>query len=356
MNSDDGLMPNMQVDPPADVLDLAIDALGHAIPVFDDRQLHRGVNTRYAREFASFLSSLAQDIASSTQFTRRKQIIPATPKLAIVKEMTLKAAGELEALTQQEQTTEDANANGRRFLVAMSQGHIGGLLNAISDLESHWGSFHIWTKHPKRSLCESLIRAWRKGDLDSEDFLVWFRTDQLGLLGPELDPYIAQVLLGMRVSGGQVLLPGDLHNLAGKSENEIFAVILSMARARKLADEYGSEDLARVGPPGEDVVARRFDALSRTTFLQEIGELFKSSESVETVMRAAIIEALNREDFERVFRRVGLPREVARFAARLSVGRATATDDPNAAKLIAEEQDAIRAAMREDPKFSTLFG
>ena len=259
MNATDRLTSDSP-SPSVDAFDGVIAALDHVIPVFDERQLHRGVNTRYIWAFSSFLSSHAQNIALTTQNTRRKRIIPTTPKLSILKETAFKAARVIDSLHQQECASENANANWRRFLVGISQGHIAGLLNAITSLESHLGSFHVWLKQPKRALCESLIRAWQKGELDSEEFLVWFREHQLLLHGPELDPYIAQVLLGMHISGGEILLPGDLQNLAHLNDHETYTAIVRMARARKQADEDGRQDRIRltVGTGANGRGGRRF--------------------------------------------------------------------------------------------------
>lgn len=255
MNGTDG-----SPSPPVDALDGVIDGLNHVIPVFDERQPQRGVNTRYIWAFSSFLSSHAQNISLTTQNTRRKQIIPTTPKLSILKETAVKAAREIDSLHQQEWASENANANERRFLVGISQGHIRGLLNAITSLESHWGSFHVWLKQPKRALCESLIQAWKKGELDSDEFLGWFREHQLLLQGPELDPYIAQVLLRLHVFGGEIRLPGDLQNLAHLDDHETYAAIVRMARARKEADQDWRRDRIRltVGTGANGRGVRRF--------------------------------------------------------------------------------------------------
>src|ERR1035441_7453954 len=125
MNGTDRLTSDLP-SPPVDALDGVIDGLKHVIPVFDERQPQRGVNTRYIWAFSSFLSSHAQNIALTTQNTRRKRIIPTTLKLSILKETAVKAAREIDSLHQQEWACENANANGRRFLVGISQGHIRG--------------------------------------------------------------------------------------------------------------------------------------------------------------------------------------------------------------------------------------
>src|SRR6202453_4051789 len=245
MNATDRLTPDLPLGPPVDGLDLVIQSLDHVLPVFSDR-LDLGVNTVYCRNLASALSSQAQTIASATQNTRRKQIIPAAPILSRLKDSALKAAGQSDSLERHEAASENVNRDGRLFLVGISKGHIGQLLNAIKGLESHLGSFHIWIKRREWALCNSLTRAWQKRELDSETLLVWFREHELGLLDPQLDPYIAQVLLGMHVSGGEILLPGDLQNLAHLKDHEIYGAILRLARGRKQKDEDGRQDRARL--------------------------------------------------------------------------------------------------------------
>src|ERR1700693_570296 len=130
MNATDRLIPDLPSEPPVDGLDLVIEALDHVIPVFNDRRLDLGVNTRYCWGLARALSSRAQEIPLTTQNNRRKEIIPAAPKLSILKQMAIKAGGEIESLRQQEWATENENANGRRFLVGVAQGHIRELQNA----------------------------------------------------------------------------------------------------------------------------------------------------------------------------------------------------------------------------------
>jgi hypothetical protein len=216
----------------------------------------------------------------------------------------------------------------------------------------------IWIKQPRWETCESLVRACQKAQHDFETFLAWFTQIELGLHGAGLDCYIAQVLLGMHVSGGEVQLPGDMRNLADLSEHEAYATILRQARARKAADENGEQDRIPVDPPGTRRSGRRFDALCRADFLEEVGNLFVPGSQVETdtLMRAALIEAATREDFERIFRKLRLPRAHARFAARVLSGRAVLGDNPAAAVVIREKREAIIEAMEDDKVFRYLFG
>jgi hypothetical protein len=245
-----------------DGLDLVIQALDHVLPVFSDR-LELGVNTAYCRPLASALLTQAHTIAFTTQNTRRKQIIPAAPRLYRLKESAVKAAGQIDSLQRQEWASENVNKDGRCFLVGIAQGHVGELLNAVTRLESHWGSFHIWLRRRKWALCNSLTRAWQKRELDSEEFLVWFREHELGLRESQLDPYISQVLLGMHVSGGEIRLPGDLQNLAHLNEHEIYGAILRQARGRKQKDEDGRQDRVRL-TVGHDTAGKEIRRYARS--------------------------------------------------------------------------------------------
>jgi hypothetical protein len=357
MNGTDRLASDLP-SPPVDALDGVIDGLNHVIPVFDERQPQRGVNTRYIWAFSSFLDSEAQRIESTTQYTRRKQIIPATPKMLILKETAEKADREIDFLYQQECASENENAIGRRFLFGLSQGHTRGLRKAIARLESHWGSFDIWVQRPGFATCESLIRAWEQGEADFEDYLTWFCKHELHCdVDPRRDDfnrwraYVAQAILGMGVSRGQIHLRPAIQGLADIPEPNIFRRISAMARARKVADENGENDLLRIGSD------RRFDALDKSGFMEEIDHIFPSVQmSQQTVMGTAVLEALTREDFERIGRKVGLTKEQSRFMARWFWGRAHERDNPGARIAIRRHQDAIVAAMEKDPVFSRLFG
>ncbi len=89
---------------------------------------------------------------------------------------------------------------------------------------------------------------------------MWFRKEYLHVLGAELDSYIAQVLLGMRVSGSRIILPGDLRNLVHLSEREIAGAIIRMARYRKRADEDAGRDRAAAMYLGMTTAALRHKA------------------------------------------------------------------------------------------------
>ena len=215
-----------------------------------------------------------------------------------------------------------------------------------------------------QSHCQSLNRAWQKGESDSEEFFAFFRDRMLGIPVSQLDPYLAQVLLGVHVSGGEVLLEGDMHqgrkgqSLAALSDDKVRAAILRRARRLKFADKKGSADLIRVNPPGQKKNSgRTFDAMEHAVFLEEVDRLFTPNPmETGTVMHGAIIEACTREDFERIFRKVGLSREQARFTARVAAGRAVMSDDPEAGKAIGKKSSAIVQAMKDDKVFGHVFG
>jgi hypothetical protein len=220
MNATARLTPDL----PFDALDSVIESLDHVLPVFSDRP-GGGVNTRYCWSFASFLSSQAQEIALTTQYARQKKIIPATPKLLVLKGMALKAAGEIESLQCQESASEHANAAVRRSLAGVARRHIGELLTAITSLESHWGSFDIWIKNPKWATCDHILAAMLNRDLDAEQYLSWFLRSELKRKR-DLAPYVAAVLW---TEGGRKWREWD--------ESSIYPRIIRRARKRKYWDE-----------------------------------------------------------------------------------------------------------------------
>jgi hypothetical protein len=262
--------------------------------------------------------------------------------------------------------------------LVMDSFHVKALSDArsrMSALETSVGRFHIWIEQPTRAAYQSLVRAWQKQESDSGEFFAWFRDRALGLPASRLDPYLAQIVAGLHVAGGQLRLAGDIHpgrkdpNLAEMSDEEIRALILRKAKSLQVADKNGDTDLIPVYAPGETKSARTFDAMNRSIstkhavsvveddlFLKEIGGLFAPNlMETSTVMRRAVIEALTREDFERVFRKVGLSREQARFTARVVSGRSVWSDDPAAAKAIVKKRSFIVQAMKEDSVLKYLF-
>jgi len=193
--------------------------------------------------------------------------------------------------------------------------------------------------------------------------------DQLGLVRSQLDAYVAQVVMGVELSRGEILFAGEgrrAQDLAAWSDDDICDEILRKAGDLKLADESPRVDRTRhrgkVYPPGAKGTSRTFNAMDHAVsmdgplFLGKIGDLFAPNPmETRTVLHAAIIEACTREDFERLSRKVGLCREQARFTARVVSGRAVWSDDPTAAKAIQKKQSAIVQAMKEDRVFGYPF-
>lgn len=307
------------------------------------------------------LSWTADFIASTTQKTRRTQIIPATPSCIRLKETVLESLKALDGCCAEPWTRDDAGIDevrivvgpvkakdfmfGRSSLLGANAGQVQfeELLYTITRLESHWGSFDIWVRRPRVNTCKSLVRAFQNGEIDSEEFLCWFRASELKLIGNQLDPYLAQVLLGMRVSGGTLVLPGDMTvkrkgrevHLGDLGDCEIYQAIVRAARARKYSYESGTYDQTRAA------------LLDRRRRLEEIDQHFVDSSELEEVTSrgAAFINAATREDWERVGRAAGLNRKQARVLARRAAGTAHQKNDPAAWKAIYRRKDALAAAM-----------
>jgi hypothetical protein len=143
---------------------------------------------------------------------------------------------------------------------------------------------------------------------------VWFRKDQLVLLGPELDPYIAQVLLGMCISGGEIVLPG-LQDIAEMDEHEIYSATRRQATARKRADQKGPlyNTSGRLDPVA---MAYRLDPLFPAT---------ETIRPLSSIQLAFIWENLRVEG-----RRAGLTKEQADFLVRMAMDGAKQHDNPSA--------------------------
>jgi hypothetical protein len=221
--------------------------------------------TRECSAVTRFISWNADVIAATTrtQNRRRRQIVPATPSCLRLKETAIQAANALNDCCAEAWTRDDVSSeemlpvleklfvpghaenflNGRPSLlgVASSRLQLGRLLYAMQRLESHWGSFEIWARRPRLSTCKSLIRAWQSGEIDFDEFLSWFREAELGLHGNALDPYIAQALFGMRITGTELIMPGDMTvkrgneemSFADSSESELYDKLLQTARLAK---------------------------------------------------------------------------------------------------------------------------
>jgi hypothetical protein len=66
---------------------------------------------------------------------------------------------------------------GRPYLAGANSTQIqmGQLLSEMSRLESLWGSFVVWVKHPETAEIESLTKALQEHEHDSEEFLLGLR-------------------------------------------------------------------------------------------------------------------------------------------------------------------------------------
>jgi hypothetical protein len=276
-----------------------------------------------------------------------------------VSEKTIKAAREIDSLHRQEWASENVNANGRRALVAIAQRHIGELSNAIARLETQWGSFQLWIKQPKRAFSESLVQAWRNGELDFEDFLLWFREHELGLPGPELDAYIAQVLLGVPRLGSEIALLGDPQTIAGLDEGEVYNAILGQARYRKEAEQR----IARYNTRGRlDPVVKTYQQLAPLWAGEQMNPMFSPGEPRhKPVDEAAFLQilpgikgndflspmksAFTREATRQLFLQAGVKPKHASFGVRMIHGDAKQEDNPSAWKSIYRKRRdiAIRA-------------
>jgi hypothetical protein len=200
-----------------------------------------------------------------TEF-RAQKIVPAVAESCAKIKDTI---AELEAATQPAWQSAVAEWQPERPYTGTIASRLRSSALEVGLLDDFVGTFSIWIKTPNRAKCASLNRAWKKSEPDYEDFLTAVRRNSLGLAEPQLDPYIAQVLLGMRIRAGEIRLPADLRNLPECADDEIWPTILRLARSRWLKDKYGSEDHLRVNAPGEEEAARRYDALSTATFLDQ---------------------------------------------------------------------------------------
>ncbi len=157
---------------------------------------------------------------------------------------------------------------------------VSNAISRLAELESSAGRFDIWVKQPRHAYCESLIRAALKGEEDFEDYLIWLRRSELRMDAAQLDPYIAQVLLDMRVSGDQIRLPGRMENLVGLDESEIYPRIVRLARRRKWADEEnGKPDRVRltVGRNGTGRDVRQYGVSLDTEHAENTGIRLKET-------------------------------------------------------------------------------
>lgn len=119
---------------------------------------------------------------------------------------------------------------------------VSDALSRLAAFESSAGRVHIWVQRPKLATCEALVRAAQNREQDFPDYLAWLRGVELGLLGSELDAFLAMVILGMRSERGELVLPGDMLvkrrrrvvlNLGDVPEPEVLPKLLEWAEQRK---------------------------------------------------------------------------------------------------------------------------
>jgi hypothetical protein len=229
------------------------------------------LTARECSGFTTLFSRAADAIAAKarTENQRRKQIVPATPVCLRLKETVLRAVTALDGCVAEGWIRDDASSEELRpvleriFLPGHAEAYLDGrssllgadsaqvqltqLLSAMQRLESHWGSFEIWVRRPRLSTCRSLIRAWQNCEIDAEQFLTWLRQDELEILDNGLDPYIAQALLGMRLSNSELIIPGDMTvksrrgeemSLTDVPESELYDRLMEAAQLAKRRYEH----------------------------------------------------------------------------------------------------------------------
>ena len=219
---------------------------------------------------------------------------------------------------------------------------------ALDRIRRLFGSFDIWAKRPKLETCHAMVRAWRNGDLDSEEFLFWFRKDNLGLLGPELDPYIAQILLGMRKEAGELVLPGDMTvvrkrrqtHLDNIPEEEFCGRLVNAARSRRRWQES-----VKVGRENERVDESEMDSLVNLLPIDSWDDLRK-----ETAIGLAFVQHAERHDTERIGRAAGLTKKESRLLYQQFQGVGSRSDNPSAWDAVYRKRHEIRDAIVSDPK------
>jgi hypothetical protein len=154
--------------------------------------------------------------------------------------------------------------------VGWSDTAVSDAASRLRALETSIGRFHIWAKQPRHAYCEAIIRAAQKGEQDFGDYLIWLRRSELGVIGDKLDPYIAQVLLGMRRIDGELALPGDMKfirhrrefSLASLSDHQLYEKLEKSARKRKYFDQHPR----RGAKPGVEDQLSASDELQAVSF------------------------------------------------------------------------------------------
>jgi hypothetical protein len=309
----------------------------------------------------------------STEFGRCRAIIPASPKLLLLKDQLLKLtryAAEFpnsswpqgKACVGPDETTfgmfkvpgdyplVDSNVTEDQILSFRTAtiGEMEAAGRSLDRVEGLFGSFDIWVKRPKLETCHAMVRAWQNGDLDSEEFLFWFRKDNLGLLGPQLDPYIAQILLGMRKEAGELVLPGDMTvvrkrrqtHLDNIPEEEFCGRLVKAARSRKRWQES-----VKVGRENERADESEVENLVNLLPIDSWDDLRR-----ETAIGLAFIRHAERHDAERIGRAAGLTKKESRLLYQQFKGVGSRSDDPSAWDAVYRKRHEIRDAIVSDPK------
>jgi hypothetical protein len=220
------------------------------------------MGARECSAIAKFVSWNVTEVARTSQLTRRKEIVPVTPSCLRLKATVLKFEKVLSCGGAEPQASHSAVADDFKEATTQEPECIWGggpllgvdscrlllrnVLSTLESLESHWGSFHIWVQQPRLSTCKSLIRAWRTGE-NFDEFFAWFCEHELGLAHDTLAPYIATVLLGTRISGTDLIMPGDMTvrhsrgneiNIADSAESELHDKLLRAARMMRARYAY----------------------------------------------------------------------------------------------------------------------
>jgi hypothetical protein len=135
--------------------------------------------------------------------------------------------------------------------------HTRALIDTADVLRRLDASFHFerWLTRPELAQARSVADALMWVEADHEEFLVMYCTKRLGLLGPQLRPYVAQILLGLRSVRGELVLPGDMVAIRNRRpiplssfpDDQIPSKLLAFARARMLFDQ----NARRFVPPCE---------------------------------------------------------------------------------------------------------
>jgi hypothetical protein len=150
-----------------------------------------------------------------------------------------------------------------------------------------------------------------KVEPDAEEFLVSYRTNELGLLGPQLDPHLAEVLLGMRQIDGEIDLPGDMTvkrrgrkvSLASFEDDQIRDKLIEFARARRSSEQKhtaGSREHQMEAVDELSAAALSFSLRWRISIdWNEVGELLddRTAGELEQVLHGCSVEEMGKTNY-----------------------------------------------------------